>query len=78
MNRDDIPKTAFITPNDTYAYIKMPFGLKNEGATFQMIVNRIFRAQIGQNMECYVEDMIVKSLFRDHTDDLGNVLRHSE
>lgn len=70
MNRNDIPKTVFITPKGTYAHIKMPFGLKNAGATFQRIVNKIFKAQIGQNMECYMDDMIVKLLFADHADDL--------
>ncbi|XP_063949875.1 uncharacterized protein LOC135152721 [Daucus carota subsp. sativus] len=70
MDAEDIPKTAFITPKGTYAYIKMPFGLKNAGATFQRMVNKVFADQIGRNMECYVDDMIVKSLFQDHADDL--------
>nr|XP_017250755.1 PREDICTED: uncharacterized protein LOC108221384 [Daucus carota subsp. sativus] len=70
MDAEDIPKTAFITPKGTYAYIKMPFGLKNAGATFQRMVNKVFADQIGRNMEYYVDDMIVKSLFRDHADDL--------
>ncbi|XP_063941458.1 uncharacterized protein LOC135149627 [Daucus carota subsp. sativus] len=70
MDAEDIPKTAFITPKGTYAYIKMAFGLKNTGATFQRMVNKVFADQIGRNMECYVDDMIVKSLFRDHADDL--------
>ncbi|XP_074374056.1 uncharacterized protein LOC141714436 [Apium graveolens] len=70
MNDRDVPKTAFITPKGTYAYIKMPFGLKNAGTTFQRMVNKVFKEQIGRNMEAYVDDMIVKSLFRDHTEDL--------
>ena len=70
MDAEDIPKTAFITPKGTYAYIKMPFDLKNTGATFQRMVNKVFAEQIGRNMECYVDEMIVKSLFRDHADDL--------
>ncbi|XP_074337303.1 uncharacterized protein LOC141674495 [Apium graveolens] len=70
MNTVDIPKTAFITPKGTYAYIKMPFGLKNTGATFQRMVNKVFNEQISRNMERYVDDMIVKLLFRDHAEDL--------
>jgi len=31
---DDMPKTTFITPWETYVYARMPFGLKNVGATF--------------------------------------------
>lgn len=43
----------------------MPFGLKNVGATYQRLVNTIFKNQIGRNMEVYVDDMLVKSLKTD-------------
>ena len=39
----------------------MPFGLKNAGATYQRLVNKMFNKQIGRNMEVYVDDMLVKS-----------------
>ena len=29
----DIAKTAFVTPDDTYEFLKMPFGMMNSGAT---------------------------------------------
>ena len=39
----------------------MPFGLKNVGATYQRLVNRMFQKQIGASMEVYIDDMLVKS-----------------
>ena len=49
----------------------MPFGLKNAGATYQRLVNHMFRPQIGRNVEVYVDDMLVKSLDEGkHLDDL--------
>ena len=39
----------------------MPFGLKNSGAIYQRLVNKMFSKQIGRNMEVYVDDMLVKS-----------------
>ena len=49
----------------------MSFGLKNTGATYQRLVNHMFHPQIGQNVEVYVDDMLVKSLDREkHLDDL--------
>ena len=49
----------------------MPFGLKNAGITYQRLVNHMFRPQIGQNVEVYVNDMLVKSLDEEkHLDDL--------
>ena len=38
----------------------MPFGLKNAGATYQRLVNRMFSHQVGRNVEVYVDDMLVK------------------
>ena len=49
----------------------MPFGLKNAGATYQRLMNRMFHGEIGQNVEVYVDDMLVKSKEEDgHLDDL--------
>nr|XP_009383140.1 PREDICTED: uncharacterized protein LOC103970956 [Musa acuminata subsp. malaccensis] len=63
--------TAFITDLGVYFYKVMPFGLKNAGATYQRAVNKMFAAQIGRNVEVYVDDMIVKSRMAvDHLIDL--------
>ncbi|XP_077226309.1 uncharacterized protein LOC143859514 [Tasmannia lanceolata] len=71
MYESDIPKTSFVTDQGTYCYRVMPFGLKNVGATYQRLVNKLFRNQIGRNMEVYVDDMLVKSLSsQDHVSDL--------
>ena len=49
----------------------MPFRLKNAGATYQRLVNKVFNKQIGRNMEAYVDDMLVKSKEElAHLDDL--------
>ena len=52
----------------------MPFGLKNAGATYQRLVNQMFKGQIGRNMEVYVDDMLVKSkTAKGHARDLEEV-----
>ena len=40
----------------------MPFGLKNAGATYQQLVNKLFEPVIDRTMEVYVEEMIVNSM----------------
>ena len=61
MDPDDQEKISFITGQRTYCYRVMPFGLKNAGATYQRLVNRMFQKQIGTTMEVYIDDMLVKS-----------------
>ena len=49
----------------------MPFGLKNAGATYRRLVNKIFSKQIKRNMEVFVNDKLVKSKEElAHLDDL--------
>ncbi|XP_077215675.1 uncharacterized protein LOC143850303 [Tasmannia lanceolata] len=57
MYESDIPKTSFVTDQGTYCYRVMPFGLKNAGATYLRLVNKLFRNQIGRNMETAFEDL---------------------
>ena len=61
MDPDDQENTLFVTAQGTYCYWVMPFGLKNVGATYQRLVNRMFQKQIGVTMEVYIDDMLVKS-----------------
>nr|GEY93175.1 hypothetical protein [Tanacetum cinerariifolium] len=39
----------------------MPFGLKNAGAIYHRLVDKAFDRQIGQNLEIYVDDLVIKS-----------------
>ncbi|CAL2239563.1 unnamed protein product [Prunus armeniaca] len=61
MQPADSEHMAFITDGGLYCYNVMPFGLKNTGATYQRLVNRIFAKHTGSIMEVYVDDMLVKS-----------------
>ena len=71
MDEADQEKTSFITKQGLFCYKIMSFGLKNAGATYQRLVNHMFRPQIGQNVEVYVDDMLVKSLDeKKHLEDL--------
>ena len=69
---DDQEKTAFVTPVKNYHYKVMPFDLKNAGSTYQRMMTRMFKSQLGKNIEIYIDDMVVKSkMVSDHLGDLG-------
>jgi hypothetical protein len=38
----------------------MTFRLKNEGATYKKYVHTVLEGQIGQNVEAYIDDIVVK------------------
>ncbi|CAJ2665348.1 unnamed protein product [Trifolium pratense] len=74
----DRGKTAFMTESGNYYYNVMPFGLKNAGATYQRMMNKVFRAEIGDMLEVYMDDMIVKSHEEiDHTAHLRKVFEQA-
>ncbi|GKV04519.1 hypothetical protein SLEP1_g16672 [Rubroshorea leprosula] len=58
MAPEDEEKTSFYAGDEIYCYVMMPFGLKNAGATYQKMVTIVFRAQIGKNLEVYVDDIV--------------------
>jgi hypothetical protein len=62
MYEMDQEKTVFITDRGLYCYKVMPFKLKNTGATYQRLLNKMFWEQIGRNMEVYMDDMLVKCI----------------
>ena len=60
---EDQHKTAFICPWGTFAYQKMPFGLKNVGATFQRAMTLIFH-DLKSIIEVFLDDLVAHSHMR--------------
>ena len=61
----------FVTSQGLFCYKVMPFGLKNVGAIYPRLMNKLFVHQIGRNVQVYVDDMLVKSQREDdHLEDL--------
>lgn len=60
MYKLDMEATFFVIDRGTYYYKVMSFGLKNIGVTYQRLVYQIFREKIGEMLEVYVDDMVVK------------------
>ena len=54
---EDVKKTAFVTPDGNYEFIRMPFGMKNSGATLvwglRMLISDL------ENVDSYIDDLIV-------------------
>lgn len=76
MAPEDMPHTGFRTPRGILSFKVMPFGLKNAGATYQRAMTHIFKEMLHQLVECYVDDLVVKSTKRaDYIQDLEEVFR---
>ena len=74
MKEEDQEKTSFVTSQRLFCYKVMLFGLKNVGATYQRLMNKMFTHQLGRNVQVYVDDMLVKSVREnDHLNDLQEI-----
>ena len=51
--------SAFVIPDGLFQYLRMPFGLRNAGATFQRLMNMVLRGL--DNTEAYIDDVVVFS-----------------
>jgi len=71
MHPRDECKTTFMTEMSCYCYKVMPFGLKNLGATYQRLMDRVLAPMLGRNVQAYVDDMVVTSQQKEqHVADL--------
>jgi hypothetical protein len=73
---EDQHKTAFIFPWGNFSYWKLPFGLKNVGATFQRAMSYAFH-DIKHIVQPYLDDLPAHSMRRvDHPTHLRAIFVH--
>ncbi|XP_073309947.1 uncharacterized protein [Primulina huaijiensis] len=61
LAKDEQENVSLVISGGTFCYTVTPFGLKNVGATYQCLMDKIIREKARKNVEVYVDDILIKS-----------------
>jgi hypothetical protein len=71
---EDVEKTAMITPFGLLEYVRMPFGLRNAGQTFQRLMDQVLRGL--DFCFVYLDDILIASSSEaEHVQHLAEVFQ---
>jgi len=75
MKEEDIPKTAFLTHEDHYECLVIPFGLCNAPSTFQILMNHVFHPFLCHFFLVLIVDILIYSkTWSSHLSQVNRVL----
>lgn len=70
----DIPKTAFVTPDGTYEFLKMPFGMVNAAAKLMRAMRKLLAGM--NSVDNYIDDILVHTTsWSEHTNVLEELFQ---
>ena len=55
----DQPKTGFVTPEGTYQFTRLPFGLRNASNWFQHRISKVLQSELNHSCLVYIDDIII-------------------
>ena len=61
MHADSVEKTAFVTPDGQYEFLRMPFGLANAPSVFQRAMNKTLGELRFKTALVYMDDILIPS-----------------
>ncbi|GFR68163.1 zinc finger protein [Elysia marginata] len=74
VRKEDIPKTAFVTMDCHYEFLRMPFGMMNSGATLTRAVKKLLCGM--DNVVDYIDDLLVHTeTWKVHVETLAELFR---
>ena len=77
VRQEDVPKTAFVTLDQHYEFLRMPFGMMNSGATLTRAVRELLSGM--NNVVSYVDDILVHTeTWQEHVSVLTELFRRME
>ena len=75
VKNEDIPKTAFRTQRGQFEFVVMPFGVTNAPATFQRMMNSIFKEELDDFVLVYLDDILIFSeTLQEHIEHIKTAL----
>nr|GFB05454.1 putative reverse transcriptase domain-containing protein [Tanacetum cinerariifolium] len=78
VQKEDIPKAAFITRYGHYEFQVMPFGLTNAPAVFMDLMNRVCKPYLNKFVIFFIDDILIYSKdekeHEEHLKFLGHVI----
>ena len=76
MKTTNIPKTAFRMQRGHFEFLVMPFGVPNAPATFQRMMNVVFKEELDTFVLVYLDDILVfLRTVEEHISHLRTALR---